>query len=120
MTGISGNAMLSGTSPYGSAYGRTAPSSGGNAVPEAGKTSPPPLPGNRLPELNSLVEALNNKSRSIGRAIRFQVNLDSPTAIVQVIDRETGRLVRQIPYDQAAVMAHNARSLDLQRVIDVV
>ncbi len=97
----------------------TAPAAG-NSRPVSGKASPAQEVAIKAQELDKLVEELNSRSRSIGRAIRFQVDLNASTPIIQVFDRDTGRLVRQIPADQAAVLANNRRSFDLNRVIDVV
>ena len=95
-------------------------STAGNGPPVSGKPSPAREASVRAQELDKLVEELNSRSRSIGRSIRFQVDLDASMPIIQVYDRETGRLVRQIPADQAAVLASNRRTFDLNRVIDVV
>ena len=92
----------------------------GNSRPVSGKAPPSEAVAAKAQELDKLVEELNSRSRSIGRAIRFQVDLNASTPIIQVFDRDTGRLVRQIPADQAAVLASNRRSFDLNRVIDVV
>jgi len=93
---------------------------GGNTAPQGGKGSPGEATDARALELDRLVETLNVQSRSIGRAIRFRVDPESTQPIIQVFDRDTGRLIRQIPSDQAAVMASNRETLDLGRVIDVV
>ena len=92
----------------------------GNNRPVSGNTSPGREASVRAQELDTLVEELNSRSRSIGRSIRFQVDPGASTPIIQVFDRDTGRLIRQIPADQAAVIASNRKSIDLTRVIDVV
>ena len=75
----------------------------------------------RNADLTELVENLNNNSRSIGRSIRFQVDFESQNPpVIQVLDRETGQLIRQIPADQAAVLAARQSSFDVGRIIDVV
>ena len=93
---------------------------GGKSAPTGGKTSPMQAAAARAEALDRLVESLNNKSQSIGRAIRFRVDPESTTPIIQVFDRDTGRLIRQIPSDQAALLVSNQQTLDLGRVIDVV
>ena len=92
----------------------------GNNQPVTGKASPAREASVRAQELDTLVEELNSRSRSIGRAIRFQVDPGASTPIIQVFDRDTGRLIRQIPADQAAVIASNRKTIDLGRIIDVV
>ena len=92
----------------------------GNNRPEQGNGSPAREASIRAQELDKMVEELNSRSRSIGRAIRFQVDPGASTPIIQVFDRDTGRLIRQIPADQAEVIANNRKTIDLGRVIDVV
>ncbi len=92
----------------------------GNNRPVQGNGSPAREASIRAQELDTLVEELNSRSRSIGRAIRFQVDPGASTPIIQVFDRDTGRLIRQIPADQAEVIAKNRKTIDLGRVIDVV
>ena len=93
----------------------------GNALPGTGKSSPVPATESRNADLTELVENLNNNSRSIGRSIRFQVDFESQNPpVIQVLDRETGQLIRQIPADQAAVLAARQSSFDVGRIIDVV
>ncbi|MDH4046649.1 MAG: flagellar protein FlaG [Gammaproteobacteria bacterium] len=73
-----------------------------------GKTRP--VPGNELPErkpeqkpnLELLAKQLNMASRSIGRDLRFQVDMESGRSVIQVLDRETGEIIRQIPGEKIA------------------
>lgn len=84
---------------------------------------PNPASGNKLPEstaaddkkrgpdLERLARQLNLASRSIGRELRFRVDLESGHSVIQVLDRETGEIIRQIPGDQAmAALTNSARS----------
>lgn len=95
-------------------------SRGGNPVPVEGNRSPQPPVRPQSTGTVALVEELNARSRSIGRSIRFQVDPNTDASIIQVINRDTGKLIRQIPADQAAVLAANLSSLNLQRIVDVV
>jgi uncharacterized FlaG/YvyC family protein len=54
------------------------------------------------PDLERLARQLNLASRSIGREIRFRVDLENGHSVIQVLDRETGEIIRQIPGDEAA------------------
>ena len=67
---------------------------GGKSGAGAGK----PLPQEVVkPDLARIAEELNMSSRSIGRDLRFEVNLESGRSVIQVLDRETGEIIRQIP-----------------------
>lgn len=72
---------------------------GGKADPNAGKD----LPTVKVerPDLVKLAQELNTVSRSIGRDLRFQVDLNRGNAVLQVIDSETGEIIRQIPHEKA-------------------
>ena len=40
-------------------------------------------------------------SQSIGRDLRFEVDIHSGKSVIQVLDRETGEIIRQIPPENA-------------------
>jgi len=65
---------------------------GGSEMPAAAKT-----------DLESLTAKLNLASETIGRDLRFEVDMDSGRAVIQVLDRETGEIIRQIPPEKADV-----------------
>jgi len=71
------------------------------------------------PDMESLARELNTVSRNVGRDLRFQVDLEKGRAVLQVLDRETGELIRQIPQDKAEV-ALNANGTLSVRLIDAV
>ncbi|MDH3350135.1 MAG: flagellar protein FlaG [Gammaproteobacteria bacterium] len=69
-----------------------------------------PTPGKKLPvaeksgpEIEALARKLNVASQSIGRDLRFEVNMDSGRSVIQVLDRETGEVIRQIPPEKASL-----------------
>ena len=74
------------TSP---AIGGNIKSSNGNALPDPGTPSGP--------DMAKIAEALNSAPSSIGRNLRFKVDLDRGTSVIQVLDRDTGEIIRQIP-----------------------
>lgn len=74
----------------------------GNKAPETGKQVPEAEPARR-PDLEALAAKLNVVSRSIGRDLRFKVNMDSGSSVIQVLDRETGEIIREIPPEEAEV-----------------
>ena len=73
----------------------------GNAEPETGKDLPEVEV--KRPDIAELAAELNAVSRSYGRDLRFQVDMQQGKAFLQVIDRETGEVIRQIPQDKTSV-----------------
>jgi len=55
------------------------------------------------PEIEELARKLNVASQSIGRDLRFEVNMASGRSVIQVLDRETGEVIRQIPPEKASL-----------------
>ncbi len=72
-------------------------SRGGKQTAEAGKN----VPEQSQLDVEKLVQELNVATQSIGRDLRFQVDLENGRSIIQVLDRETGEIVRQIPPENA-------------------
>jgi len=80
----------------------------GGGLSTTGKEEP--TPGKNMPvaeksgpEIEELARKLNVASRSIGRDLRFEVNMDSGRSVIQVLDRETGEVIRQIPPEKASL-----------------
>lgn len=73
----------------------------GKSKPASGKE----LPTVKVekPDLEELAQQLNSVSRTIGRDLRFQVDIGRGNAVLQVLDRETGEIIRQIPHEKASV-----------------
>jgi flagellar protein FlaG len=71
----------------------------GNDDATAGKVLPVEA---EKPDLRKVAEQLNLSSQSIGRDLRFEVNLDSGRSVIQVLDRQTGEIIRQIPPEKVA------------------
>ena len=69
----------------------------GNEAPDDGKTAPKV----NVADIASLAGQLENISRSIGRDLRFQVDMETGRSVIQVLDRETGEIIRQIPPENA-------------------
>ncbi len=61
------------------------------------------LPAPAKPDLEKLTAKLNLASETIGRDLRFQVDMESGRSVIQVLDRETGEIIRQIPPEKAEV-----------------
>ena len=72
-------------------------SRGGKQTAEAGKN----VPEQSQPDVEKLVQELNIATQGIGRDLRFQVDLENGRSIIQVLDRETGEIIRQIPPENA-------------------
>jgi len=87
----------------------TSLSEGSGGSPEAsGKArsstgQPLPVPEPRTPaDFERVVQKLNAASISIGRDLRFQVDLQNGKSVIQVLDSETGEIIRQIPGEQVS------------------
>ncbi|MGB5490714.1 MAG: flagellar protein FlaG [Woeseiaceae bacterium] len=74
---------------------------GGKVAPEAGKDVP--VEAKPKPDMEALAQKLNVASRSIGRDLRFEVNMESGRSVIQVLDRETGEVIRQIPPEKTSL-----------------
>ena len=77
-------------------------------VQPSGKTQPVsgndvPAPTRQEPDLEALAAKLNVASQSIGRDLRFKVDMASGQSVIQVLDRETGEIIREIPPEKARV-----------------
>ena len=70
-------------------------------IVEAGTRMPPPA---AKPDLEKLTQKLNLASETIGRDLRFEVDMTSGRSVIQVLDRETGEIIRQIPPEKAQVV----------------
>ncbi len=75
----------------------TGPATGGKEIPAFGKPLPEQSPRSSAPDLEEFVQHLNYANRALGRVLHFKVDLDKGYAVIQVLDRETGELIRQIP-----------------------
>jgi flagellar protein FlaG len=74
---------------------------GGKVALETGKEVP--VKAAPKPDLEALARKLNVASRSIGRDLRFEVNMESGRSVIQVLDRETGEVIRQIPPEKTSL-----------------
>lgn len=76
-------------------------SAGGKVAPDAGKE--PPVVKPQQPDLEKLAAKLNVASQSIGRDLRFKVDMNSGQSVIQVLDRDTGEIIREIPPEKARI-----------------
>lgn len=77
-------------------------------VQDTGKSSPEtgnfvPLPEREGPDMEELARALNIANQSIGRDLRFEVDLQNGRSVIQVLDRDTGEVIRQISPEKADI-----------------
>lgn len=72
------------------------------------------LPPAAKPDLEKLTAKLNLASETIGRDLRFQVDVESGQSVIQVLDRETGEIIRQIPPEKAEVTLTRAGFVELR------
>lgn len=94
------------------------------AADEGGK--PAPSGGNVLPgkpeqaDLAVVVEKLNLATKSIGRELHFEVNLDSGHTVIRVLERETGEVIREIPPEKVVPILEDGGALLARLYEDVV
>jgi len=86
-----------------------------------GKSSP--LNGNdvpaakeKAPDMEELAKVLNLASQSIGRDLRFKVDMESGHSVIQVLDRDTGEVIRQIPPEKADLYTSGNGELQLRLI----
>ncbi|MEM1174619.1 MAG: flagellar protein FlaG [Pseudomonadota bacterium] len=84
----------------------------GNKSPDSGKGLPEKQVD--MPDLEKLAEKLTAASRNAGRDLRFEVDLNSNRAVISVLDRETGEIIRQIPPEKAEIYLSNDGSLAMR------
>ena len=75
--------------------------SGGKQMPATG--SDLPAPEKQAPDIEALAAKLNIANQSIGRDLRFKVDMAEGQSVIQVLDRETGEIIREIPPEKAQV-----------------
>jgi len=88
-------------------------------APETGKQEAPS--GKELPvveksasEVEELARKLNVASQSIGRDLRFEVDMESGRSVIQVLDRDTGEVIRQIPPEKASLYVSETGAVALR------
>lgn len=79
----------------------SARSSAGKPMPSTGNDLPDPK--KEAPDIEALAAKLNIASQSIGRDLRFKVDMAKGQSVIQVLDRETGEIIREIPPEKAQV-----------------
>jgi len=86
----------------------------GKAPPGGGKTSP--VQGSSVSKLylERVAQQLNVAAKSIGRTLNFQVDVVNGSSVIQVLDRDTGELIREIPPDKAHSLLQNTATPELQ------
>ena len=84
----------------------------GNGSPATGKIVP--VADNSAPDLEALAAELNLASQTIGRDLRFEVDMENGRSVIQVLDRDTGEIIRQIPPEKANVFLSGNGSLQLR------
>jgi len=73
----------------------------GRFSPETGKNLP--VTAMEEPDPGSLASKLNVTSQTIGRDLRFRVDMNSGRSVIQVLDRDTGEIIREIPPEKARI-----------------
>ncbi len=91
--------------------GKVAPETG-NVVPEAGKEVPDAVKDQV--DLEAIAAELNIASQSIGRDLRFKVDMNSGNSVIQVLDRDTGEIIREIPPEKAKLSISSNGDMQLR------
>lgn len=73
-----------------------------------------------VPDLKKVAEQLNMRRQSIGRDLRFEVDLDAGRSVIQVLDRQTGEIIRQIPPEKVAPYVQENGSISMRLYDEVV
>ena len=84
----------------------------GKARPQTGNDVP--VPERPQPDLEALAAELNISSQSIGRDLRFKVDMASGQSVIQVLDRETGEIIREIPPENATIRMTDTGDMELR------
>jgi flagellar protein FlaG len=96
-----------------------APTAGGNVATDSGKTLPVEI-ARPKPDMQKIAKMLNMAAGSIGRNLRFKVNLDAGTSVIEVLDRDTGEIVRQIPPEKVSTYLQSEGGLAIRLFDEVV
>ncbi len=92
--------------------------SGGNSTPATGNNLPDRAETDAA-KVARIAEALNN-APSIGRNLRFEVDLSNGTSVIQVLDRDTGEIIRQIPPEKITTYLQGEGDLALRLYDELV
>lgn len=92
-------------------------------IGKSGSADGKPLPAVAAiskPDMAKIAEALNATPGSIGRNLRFKVDLDRGTSVIQVLDRDTGEIIRQIPPEKVSTYVQSEGGLALRLYDEIV
>ena len=88
---------------------------------ETGKREAPtgknvPAVAQSEPEVRELAKKLNIETQSLGRDLRFEVDMESGRSVISVLDRDTGEVIRQIPPEKARLYVSESGAVALRLV----
>lgn len=86
----------------------------GKPAPQAGDEVP--ARERETPDMDELARALNLVSQSIGRDLRIEVDMESGRSVIQVLDRDTGEVIRQIPPEKASFYMSGNGAVNLRLI----
>lgn len=82
--------------------------------------NPKPASGNQVPlsepqrsDPDALAAKLNVASQSLGRDLRFKIDVQSGQSVIQVLDSDTGELIREIPPEKADISLSLSGDIEL-------
>jgi flagellar protein FlaG len=91
----------------------------GKDAAASGQSLPPPA-ADTAPNIDRIVQSLNEAPAAIGRDLRFQVDVFSGKSVIQVLDQETGELIRQIPPEKVSLFVRAEGDVGLRLLDEVV
>lgn len=94
----------------------------GLVLPEdkAKSGNPLPLVAPDRESLEAVAKELTKTSQTLGRDLRFQVDLQNGGAVLQVLDSETGEMIRQIPGERVAASITEGNGQRIQIIDDMI
>lgn len=97
-----------------------APAANAGNTQSASGNALPTKPAASKPDMVKIAKALNAAPSTIGRNLRFKVDLDRGTSVIQVLDRDTGEIIRQIPPEKVETYLEREGALALRLYDDSV
>ena len=101
----------------------TLESKGGKSLPSSAQEAATPVEpstakseGSKTARVQQAVERLNDYVQSLQRDLRFSVDEDLGQPVVRVVDRNTQKLIRQIPSETVLRLARNLKEVEMQRL----
>src|SRR5262245_51520765 len=80
-------------------------------APPPAPTAPPPAVAPSAAALKVTVDSVNRYLKSIDQGVQFEIDEESGVTIVRVVDRETDKVIRQLPSEEMLAVARALEDL---------